>query len=201
MLGRALITGAFSGLLALVACGTPPVPVEGGPIAVARLQGQWYGTYESTESQRHGDIAFRLDAGSDTAHGYVVMIPGDEIDRRSGIPEPYPADMESRFRSQGLAISFVHVTAARVFGELEPYRDPECGCQLRTTFTGEMRGDTIEGTYMSQHLQTGHVQRGEWRVVRTPVAGSRTTGSSSSPQRDAPRETDREIRNRLRQPD
>jgi hypothetical protein len=68
--------------------------------------------------------------------------------------------------SRLLAITFVRVEDGFVQGRLEPYRDPECGCRLDTTFVGTRSGDVIEGTFTSLHMDTGVVRRGVWRVVR-----------------------------------
>jgi hypothetical protein len=41
----------------------------------------------------------------------------------------------------------VHAAGGGVTGQLVPYRDPECDCQVATRFEGRIHGDTIEGTY------------------------------------------------------
>ena len=51
-------------------------------------------------------------------------------------------------------------------GRLDPYRDPECGWELVTTFTGTLTGDTLEGTYQSFHTRSGEIVTGTWRVKR-----------------------------------
>jgi hypothetical protein len=48
---------------------------------------------------------------------------------------------------------------------MDPYTDPYCGCDLRTTFIGRIRSDQAEGKFVSVHsdgLQTG----GRWRATR-----------------------------------
>jgi len=65
----------------------------------------------------------------------------------------------------------VRVTPTRVIGHLAPYRDPVCGCRVRTEFVGTRNGDLIEGTFRSEHLDAGTVHTGRWRVRRLEEAG------------------------------
>lgn len=153
-------------VLGFVACATNHVPVRGPQVEVASLAGDWHGAYSSVESDRHGDIHFTLEVGADTAHGNVVMVPHGDHVARPAIDEPYQTTFDGRFMSQGLAIRFVEIGGGMVFGELDPYRDPDCGCQLRTTFRGTLNGDVISGTYRSAHSGDGRVVNGEWRVQR-----------------------------------
>ena len=151
---------------AILSCAPKRVAVEGTPSDVSRLEGEWVGAYSSFETGRHGDIGFLLEAGTDTAFGDVVMIPHTDHDVMPAIDEPYDPEFETRFLSQGLTIQFVAVAGTRVSGELSPYRDPDCGCQLRTLFEGVIKGDVIEGDFRSTHLDSGDVKHGEWRVTR-----------------------------------
>jgi len=149
------------------ACAGPamPVPVSGD---IARLTGQWTGEYRSPASDRVGSIVFTLEAGKDTARGDVIMIPAD-VGQPGGVAEGIPPGVPGgeTLRSRLLTISFVQVTAARVQGRLDPYRDPECGCELVTTFTGTLSGDVLQGTYQSFHKESGEVVTGTWRVKRS----------------------------------
>jgi hypothetical protein len=133
------------------------------------LAGAWSGAYEmTTGSRRSGSIMFELQAGRDTASGTVVMTFESSDPGHATIPD-YAHHMRS-LRSQALAISFVRLVGAEVTGTLEPYTDPYCGCRLRTTFTGTVRGSVIEGTFVTVHLDSGHTDRGRWKVSRS--AGS-----------------------------
>ncbi|NIP81707.1 MAG: hypothetical protein GWM90_21815, partial [Gemmatimonadetes bacterium] len=51
-----------------------------------------------------------------------------------------------------LTITFVRSAGGTVFGRLDPYNDPVCGCEMRTTFTGRVKGNLVEGTYTSEHI-------------------------------------------------
>lgn len=154
--------------LALIVAGCaykgPAVPLHGSAAELALLHGEWIGTYSGNETGRVGSILFRIEADSLQARGDVLMIPEPQQlvrtgDRPAG-PEPEP-----------LAIKFVHVAAGRITGRLDNYRDPDCGCTVRTTFHGVVRGATIEGTFITEHMQTGVQHSGHWRVGRPP--GSR----------------------------
>jgi hypothetical protein len=66
-----------------------------------------------------------------------------------------------------LFIRFVAVEGNQVIGVLDTYRDPDCGCQLITTFRGFLSGDVIEGTFESAGEGAHHLpQSGRWRVER-----------------------------------
>jgi hypothetical protein len=141
----------------------------GAPADLSALAGEWDGTYEADHGFRHGSIDFHLRAGSDTAFGDVLMIPRGwdrpvEPEERAGaaardvrVPRP-------------LTIRFVRVTGGEISGELDRYRDPECGCLLRTLFRGSLKGDTLSGRYESLHEGGESPATGRWRAVRRPPA-------------------------------
>jgi len=149
-----LATAALSG------CVGPgmPVPIGG---EVAALTGEWGGEYWSAESGRHGTIFFQLRAGADTAQGDVLMYPGP-----AAVPEYAGTRFPAVRPSEALGITFVSARAGTVTGRLDPYRDPDCGCTLITTFEGRIAADTISGSFESLHQGMGHIVRGSWRVVR-----------------------------------
>lgn len=159
------------GVLGLWGCAAtpPPVTLEADPGAATGLAGRWEGEYRSPETGRSGSILFELNAAGDSAVGDVIMIPaGYDRPLRPARPgDPDPSIRTPRETPEALRIAFVRARGDRVSGELAPYRDPECGCTLRTTFVGEIRADTISGTYESLHLQSGHVSAGTWRAQRT----------------------------------
>lgn len=164
MLGFAAVMAALSG------CGytPPPVPVRAEPDALAALVGEWAGEYGSSETGRSGTIVFRLEASTDTAKGEVVMVPA------GWTPPPALERRDEVWWSPGrrlpevIPVFFVRAQGSTVSGELASYRDPVCGCTLRTTFTGRLEGDHIEGTFTSIHLEGGGAQGGWWRVERKP---------------------------------
>jgi hypothetical protein len=159
-----LATGFLLALMLGCSNANPPVPVRGD---VTRLQGQWTGEYSSLESGRSGSIVFTLRAGSDTAFGDVIMIPAEAVARPFGMEK----DHELRppgYHPELLTIRFVQVSGDKLMGDLDPYPDPQCGCQLWTTFTGTLKGDVLEGTYRSYHNQEQQTTTGRWRATRNP---------------------------------
>jgi hypothetical protein len=154
--------------LGAAAC-TPVImktPVSGSPPAVSQLVGEWQGDYSSIESGRRGLIAFRLRAGADTAEGDVIMQSRTDADPSA--PNAAPVTWDAvRTTQQQLSIRFVFVSETEISGVLNPYRDPDCGCTLTTTFRGTITGDVIEGTFHSEGTGMGHIpQDGRWRVKR-----------------------------------
>lgn len=152
----------------LSACGArqEAVPLVGAAGDLEALVGEWVGEYSSVETGRSGRVTFTLAAQGDTAHGDVVMIPhGANQPLRPAEPGD-PNVVGARPMSEVLTIRFVRVEGDRVSGSLAPYRDPECGCPLYTTFEGSLTDDVIEGTFQTRHGQTNEVLRGRWKVVR-----------------------------------
>jgi hypothetical protein len=169
---REAIMARLSTLLPLVAftlsaCGASrtPVPLVGASSDVSSLTGEWAGEYSSGESGRSGSISFTLRAAGDSAFGDVVMVP-------SGLGRPVKPYSEQPVAGSNapspttvLTIRFVRVEQGRVSGTLDAYADPQTGERLFTTFTGELKGNTIEGTY-STRLQSGITQTGRWSVQK-----------------------------------
>jgi hypothetical protein len=151
-------------LLAACAATQTPVPVVGPSADITALAGEWLGDYSSTESGRSGSISFTLRAADDSAFGDVVMIPTGW-----GRPlTPWRGETSSaapRPQTEVLTINFVRVQQAHVNGTLAPYADPQTGERLVTTFTGEVNGNTITGTYTTR-LPSGATQTGRWTVQR-----------------------------------
>jgi hypothetical protein len=156
-------------LMALLgACRTPPpepVPLSGDAAALARLVGEWAGSYDSPQTGRSGSIVFTLAAGEDHAHGDVMMIP-------RGMNEPLralradPGGMRRDTASARLLrIVFVRASGDSVSGTLDPYQDPQCSCAASTSFRGRLAGNRIEGSFVT--VRTGaEPVRGSWMVMR-----------------------------------
>lgn len=159
----ALTTAAT--LLAACAANQTPVPVVGPSADIAALAGEWTGEYSSVESGRSGSISFTLRAAADSAFGDVVMIPvgwGRPLGPWRGEMAPAGAH---RPQTEVLTINFVRVEQRRVNGTLAPYADPQTGERLVTTFSGELNGNTITGSYTTR-LPSGDTQTGRWTVQR-----------------------------------
>lgn len=156
-------------VLALTACGASrtPVPLIGASSDVTALAGEWAGDYSSAESGRSGSISFTLRAAGDSAFGDVVMIPSawgrPLMPYREGNTAGAAGNQQSA--STVLSIRFVRVEHGHVSGTLDPYADPQTGARLLTTFSGELNGTTITGTYTTR-LPSGDTQTGRWTVQR-----------------------------------
>lgn len=169
---RALFALAVLGGLAALAVSCsyqpPSVPVQGDPTSVTALEGEWWGSYEGHESGRTGSIFFRLDAGADTARGDVLMAPlgpthpAEELERGG---EPV-----SRTPPPLVTIRFVRAAGTLVYGRLDEYLDPSCGCRVKTTFTGRLRDGEIRGTYTTVHLDGEARHGGTWNARRVEEA-------------------------------
>jgi hypothetical protein len=163
-------SAAFLVVTALsLSCASTPaaVPVEGAAAELSALAGRWKGEYSSEATGRSGSIEFELVAGEDHAHGDVLMIPRGSASPYRPAPRPGEAPSTAA-ASQLLKIRFVKAEGGKVTGTLDPYWDPDCGCEVTTTFEGEVRGNTIRGTFASVH--TAARVFGTWSAARKPAA-------------------------------
>jgi len=144
---------------------TPGIEVTSTDFDLGPLVGQWRGTYNSTATGRSGTIAFTLQAGEAAASGNVVMIP--RADSLLTAEEREMVDNVGNPARAVLRIKFVRREGGSVSGTLDPYRDPDCACQVITTFVGTFRdASTIEGTFTSVPSAPGRVTSGSWRATR-----------------------------------
>src|SRR2546426_6147666 len=156
-------------VLTLTACGASraPVPLVGASSDVTALTGEWAGDYSSAESGRSGSISFTLRAAGDSAFGDVIMVPSTW--GRPLVPwreeNATGGGANQQAASTVLAIRFVRVEHGHVSGTLDPYADPQTGARLLTTFSGEVNGNQITGTYTTR-LTSGGTQTGRWTVQR-----------------------------------
>lgn len=143
-----------------IACASRPPEIEltSSDFDLNPLVGEWRGDYTNPEIGRSGTIAFTLRAGESSASGKVVMIPGkaDSLASAAAVARSV------------IKINFVRKEGRKVTGSLDPYRDPDCACQVTTTFEGAFTdARTIEGTFTTVPSQTGHnVTGGKWKVTR-----------------------------------
>jgi hypothetical protein len=161
---RTLIAGLAVALV--VACSTTPqVPVrlQGDPTSISRLAGDWSGEYWGASGGRGGSLSFSLRSGTDSLYGDVTMIDP----RGQTIRSADPANVHAQHvRSpQQLRIDFVAVRDDSLRGVLEPYIAPDCDCAVSTTFSGQVKGDRITGTFQTRN--SGRVQaEGNWEMKR-----------------------------------
>jgi hypothetical protein len=155
-------------VLACSSAPSQPVPMVGTPGDIAALAGEWDGSYESDDGSRGGSIDFHLRAGSDTAHGDVLMVPSDWGRPIEAYDRPTGAVAEGT-PPRTLTIRFVRVRGGEVTGRLDPWRDPACGCRVVTTFRGSLKGNRLSGRYDSYHEESGRTVTGKWKAERKPA--------------------------------
>jgi hypothetical protein len=161
-----VILGGFA--VSAVACISRSAPIEltSSDFDLNPLVGEWRGDYSSAATGRTGTIAFTLRAGEGAAAGNVVMIP-----RADSLLTDEEREALSNTLAQGqsvLKIHFVRKEGGSVNGTLDPYRDPDCGCAVNTTFQGVFRdASTIEGTFTTvPSTPGGSVTGGKWKAKR-----------------------------------
>jgi hypothetical protein len=163
------------GLLAVVsltACSSHSMPVllQGEPVAVASLSGDWTGSYWNSGSARRGALKFYIGAGEDSTFGDVTMF--SPLGERMQPADQGPAHRAHTRLAQALRVDFVRVGGGEVTGTLEPYIAPDCLCKVTTTFTGAFVGDTIRGTFVTTGA-TKENRDGKWQLVRRVAAPKR----------------------------
>lgn len=163
-MSRSLLIGVAAILSGACHFNPTPVPIAGDQSTIARLAGDWSGTYRGTETDRTGTITFTIRASGDSAFGDVLM------STPPGTPRIMPADDPSMHHlharsPQLLAIKFVVIHGGDVEGAIEPYIAPDCDCAVTTRFTGRIVGDSIGGTFITRGALIGP-QAGVWAVRR-----------------------------------
>ena len=150
-------------LVACVGCAArlPLVRVDPGA-ALESLAGEWHGGYSGPHSS--GAVLFRLVAGEDAATGDVLMTPAGA--QAAYLPPGEHVAANARETSQPLAIAFVRADDAHVTGSLAPYWDPARDCEARATFTGQLEGDRLRGTFVSLCVDGGPTVSGRWWADR-----------------------------------
>jgi hypothetical protein len=150
MQNRFICAALFLVTVAGGACGgASSIPVHGGDEDLGLLAGHWEGTYTGVESGRHGQVLFDLTLGHHVAGGNVMM-------HAEGSPDA----------GQALKVEFVDAEHGQVQGKIAPYTDPRCNCLVDTQFTGEVKGDTMSGSFTTKISANGDVQHGTWEAKR-----------------------------------
>jgi hypothetical protein len=150
----------------------PPIGMEGEPKALEALVGRWEGTFQNPVTGRTGTIVFEVFSGKE-AHGDILMIPPGSSEPLRPAAKP-SAEETLRTMPKVLEINFFEAAGKGLTGTVGPYEDPECQCLGHTTFEGTLRGDSIAGTFQTEHLDADKrpdpsrpITSGTWRVVRT----------------------------------
>ncbi len=164
---RLLGTLAFVALAACASQPAPPVILQGDAVSRAWLAGVWNGEYWGGAGGRHGSLGFTLQSGTDSLYGDVTMI--DPAGNTIRPADPAEAHRLHVHGAQQLRIDFVVARADSVQGRLEPYVAPDCQCTVSTVFFGQVRGNTLSGTFET-HDARGVRARGFWEMTRTGSA-------------------------------
>lgn len=145
-----------------------PVPLAGDETSINMLTGRWAGDYKSEETGRSGSITFDLSGDDNSAYGDILMVARPSaiqmpVFERQAVSEQIP-----RSNVEPIKVRFVRAQGGRIIGTLEPYKDPDCGGTLTTTFEGEFTSpDKIDGTFHSRGSDFGHIPAdGKWSVTR-----------------------------------
>jgi len=167
-----LRTALLPVILVMAGCASQPnpapetgFPVEGSAGDLRKLTGRWEGDYRSPATGRSGSIVFEFKPG-DLAYGDVLMMP-----RAAGAPPAAGGAADpSKQMPQVLTIRFAQAEGGAITGDLAPYRDPDCDCEVTTTFIGKFdkSGNAITGTFTSTQTRAdGRRVSGDWRVSRS----------------------------------
>lgn len=160
-------------LVALLGCHSamPTVAVQGERDDVRAMAGMWEGSYESEQNGREGTIQFELRAAGDTARGEVLMLPAAQADYQYQGSAPRGQQNDARpVRTPALLpIKFVRFRPEQVLGTLDPYTDPDCNCEVTTSFIGSIDGNEARGVFAIRGRGTW-LAYGEWRAHRVRTA-------------------------------
>ena len=141
-----------------------PVPVQGAPLELSALSGEWAGRYWSKATGRRGTIRFSLPQQADTAFGEVEITfsPSLYLMRESTAKEDV-----SRKQPTVIDIRVVRVEADKVRGIMAGYWDPDCDCQAQSVFEGKIEGNRITGTFETQRGSSDRrILKGKWEALR-----------------------------------
>jgi hypothetical protein len=153
-----------------VACSSTPVSpsiaVEGVKNDVKLLSGKWKGEYESKQNGRSGSIIFEFKSGNE-GHGDVLMWPKGSKEPIKPAAGKDLSEEQIRNIPQVLTVSFVRSEKGLLTGTMDPYTDPDCNCDVRTTFAGTIDGDVITGEFTIERWDhTGPQVKGTWHMKR-----------------------------------
>ncbi len=165
----ALAAVVLSSALAAACSSTPVSPsiaVEGAKNDVKALVGKWKGEYESKQNGRSGSIIFEFKSGTE-GHGDVLMYPKGSKEPIKPAAGKDLSEEQIRNIPQVLNVSFVRSEKGILTGTMDPYTDPDCNCDVRTTFAGTIDGDVISGEFTIERWDNpGPKVKGTWHVKR-----------------------------------
>ncbi len=168
-----IATAGLAAAALSAACSSPPNPAPEVPVEAGTKQdrsalvGKWSVEYSSPDTGRSGSIVFELKKGDkQNAQGDVLMWPKGS---KALAPSEVKALPEDQWKTmpQILGISFVQSKGNYITGTMDPYMDPDCSCEVHTTFGGSIDGDVIVGEFTIERIDhPGRAAKGKWKVTR-----------------------------------
>ena len=144
----------------------PSIPLGGESRSLNALVGRWEGTYTNPANGRTGTVVLEFLSDKE-AHGDILMIPPGSTDRKPSAEETL------RTMPRVLEINFIQAEGDELSGTVGPYEDPDSHCSAHTAFQGKLRGDTIEGSFRTECLDSHGkadpnipTTTGSWKVSR-----------------------------------
>ena len=147
---------------------SPSIGLGGEKKSLKALDGRWEGTYTNPVYNRTGSIVFEVFSGGEEAHGDILMVPpGAQEPLHPSARQP-SASETLRTMPRVLEISFVQATGDEIQGSVGPFEDPQCQCDGHAVFRGRISGDTMQGTFYVEYLDSsGNPDPGKPRVEGT----------------------------------
>jgi hypothetical protein len=173
-LARALrLAGILAAAWTLAACSSSPkspspsIGLGGEKKSLKALDGRWEGTYTNPVYNRTGSIVFEVFSGGEEAHGDILMVPPGAQEPLQPSRPPSPGET-LKTMPRVLEINFVEATGDELQGNVGPFVDPQCLCDAHAVFSGKISGDTLQGTFFVEYLDSsGNPDAGKPRVNGT----------------------------------
>jgi len=147
----------------------PPIPTGGDTASLKALTGRWEGTYTNPVNGRTGTIVLEFFSEKE-AHGDILMLPPGSSQAK---PSPEQA---LRTMPQVYEINFIQAEGNLLSGTVGPYEDPQTHCTAHSSFQGTLKGDSIEGTFRTECVDTRGqpdpstpASGGTWKVTRMKI--------------------------------
>jgi len=146
---------------------SPSIGLGGEKKSLKALDGRWEGTYTNPVYKRSGTIVFEVFSGGEEAHGDILMVPPGSQDPLQPSRPASPGET-LKTMPRVLEINFVEATGDELQGNVGPFVDPQCLCDAHAVFRGKITGDTLEGTFFVEYLDSsGNPDPGKPRVDGT----------------------------------
>ena len=158
--------------LVVLAAGCAPMPtvaLDATPADLEILAGEWAGEYESAALGRRGSIEFKLKAGTDEAHGDVLMAPRGSRTPYQSRPYHDAQRPPATPSFELLTIRFIRATNGSIIGRLDRYWDPDRNCFANTAFNGYVGLGTVEGTFKTTFECGAGDATGTWHASKKPA--------------------------------